>query len=366
MSWKKDKLQCECEEGWVWTPKDECDYPWCDRANSFSCHKKTTTIFFTNGIFTQPDDAFRNLKAIESAYANELKNRYPHEYFKFELVYNPTVSLFGDLSEVVHQKAIEKGILTGGIKYNNEFCDEYPNFCIFEKNIEWYLKTVLPQLDQNRSDEMIRLLAETAAQKSKTLELLITTENNITQKYLNALENSERVIIFAYSQGNLFANTAARLATNELSGKYNQEESKKGLKIIHIATPANHVFQTFQYAGQMYINSNVWENGKSWYQTWQNASPYITANDDLVIYWVRMIYSDILPGNIDNNPDGLEDTRDVLNHSFLQAYFAPQLPSRAEIDKQFWSLIETIHFPRLNNPYKDHKGVINAIKRDQK
>lgn len=276
----------------AWTQTNTCTV---DTTNTDTV--KMTNIYFINGINTTITVANAYTRLLKKAYMENLARDYPDQKFIFELSYNHTRGLILDLSESLKQKSIELGMLTVNFGYG----------------IYIRLNRLLKGEMQPNDQQLMQIIVD--AEVSRTLALMRASilASSHTQKFRKALLAGKRVILIPHSQGNLFANEALLSLRNE--------EYFTSIRAIGVASPASIVV---------------------------DSSTYWTAKDDLVINGLRVLSSNTLAGNIDNDP-GLffNDHRDILNHAFDRSYLEDGLASRTKIDRDFYNNIRGIQFPLL-------------------
>lgn len=280
---------------------------------------EVTKIYYTNGVNNSRAEARASLRAIQDAYQSDLESQYPDQKFEFRLAYNQTYGLMADLTEVAIQRA--SGLLFTGVtkrelgqlmNLNKKSLRQLKQSAEAMQNERMILLTTAAleaSEDEDRYQEIygdlltdIRQLTE--GQKTESSEI-------IYQEYKRGLMAGDRVIVFAHSQGNLFANQAVEHLQREKS------EWSESIGIINVANPDSRVL---------------------------NGSFCVTADDDRVIQALAILES-VADCDIDNDQSLNPFERDASNHGFLDAYFAEGLPSRASIDGFLEALVAGLKFP---------------------
>jgi len=261
-------------------------------ADSACSGGSVTNIYYGNGVDNSLADARTSLALIRGTYNNTLKRDHPDQTFNYVLAYNKTQGIVSDLLEVFIQKVNENTELA-------EFtAPEYLQMIRSAKEAD-----IPGEFGQELRDTYVTILTQRMYQQ-------ITTDS-FAQKYRSDLMEGKRVIIFAHSQGNLFANQSVEDVLED------NPEFSGSIGIIGVASPANRV-----------IGNNV----------------YYTAHDDRIIDGLRSV-QDVLPSNIENDPGIFNDLREFFNHSFIQSYMDTNLPSAPLISAAFYNLISGLEFP---------------------
>lgn len=261
-------------------------------ASSGCAGGKVTNIYYGNGVDNSLADARTSLNLIRGSYNRALKLAYPDQTFNYVLAYNVSQGVASDLLEVFIQKVNE----------NIELAEHTPQEYL--AMIKAYNKAEFDTpFGETLRDAYVGVL------KQRMFQQIITDSHS--QKYRSDLMEGKRVIIFAHSQGNLFANQAVDAVLSD------NPEFSGNIGIIGVASPADRV-----------IGDNV----------------YFTAEDDFVIGGLREVQF-VLPSNVDNDPGIFNDFRDKFNHSFIESYMDSNLTSHGLINTAFNNLIENLTFP---------------------
>lgn len=236
--------------------------------------------------------ADRSRIAIEEAYRQALESAYPNQTFEFKLAYNYHVDEVRDVIEVIGQKMAEMN-----------------NSQVSQTSAEVYFAMYM---NLQNFDSLIPIAAQPITITiEEYLASRITAEVNssaIIQKFESDLLEGKPVLIFAHSQGNMFA-TDAMMA---LSGEFPQS-----IGLIGVAMTAKSLY---------------------------GDSTYYTAHDDRIIDGLRLLFP-VLASNVDNDPGLFGDNRDFSNHQFMESYFSSELVSRDLIDQDFAIKISNLVFP---------------------
>jgi len=263
-----------------------------------SCGQTTTKIYFGNGVDNSLADATSSKQELKRAYLSQLENTYPEETFEFQLAYNRSEGVMNDVLEVFQQKLSENGDW-----------------------LDWSAAEYLSALNMLRKVQLpyehpsIEIFAGILEEMYAVAVVREASLSEHVQKYQGDLQAGHRVIIFAHSQGNLFANSAVQTVAGI------EPDKKNSIRVIGVASPAA---------------STVSPNN------------YWTAYDDRVINLARSFsLVGVLPGNVDNDPGIFNDRRDILNHSFYESYFDSTLVSRGYFNQEFAGLVATMPFPEV-------------------
>ena len=300
-----------------------------------------TNVYYINGIRTERIDAgisSRNLKGQFEGRLEALRDNqeeFAEEDFKFASVYNQSGSDAVDIGELMLQKAIELGLLTQeeADVYNvsgnelieiilsddsGEFIREQTQEAVYQIPSIPFLNSFFDERDAPAEDEFraefARILAEAIAGLQNTTSQQVAT-------YSNALDGSERVIVLAHSQGNLFANAAVELVRSS------NADIANSIGGYGVASPALRVIDV--------------DTGKA------PTLGYVTARNDRVINTLRdqLGLFSVLPGNIDNGSRG----DGPLNHAFDSFYIAEGKPSQLAIGEALDDLARTLEYPRVDS-----------------
>ena len=291
--------------------------------------ERVTNIYFSNGVGNTDVDADLSAGHLRKYYTPKLEKlasrgergrRGERGTIDVLVSYNPTISTFYDVVEVLNQKAREQGVsqslsglqmlrlIQGGLnsvefRYSVKLAVRATAGGGLQGQIS---NLVLDQLFDYASDQI-------AKAQVKAVKNIPKVEADHVGKYTSALRAGKRVFVIAHSQGNLFTNsslTAAALAQPDESGS---------LAMIGVATPAARQFR---------------------------GSFYRTAHDDLVIDSLRLT-EEVLPSNIENDLiTGFDFARSFSNHGFISDYMWPGLPSEEDITHELKRLFITVPFPR--------------------
>ncbi len=271
-------------------------------------NRKVTDIYYMNGMNNTRETARSTRDSLESIYKPQLLAMYPTETFNFIMGYNrynKSFLLKKELREVFLQKMIE-------------FTDLDENSA-FNVQRWWFANSASQKLhdyiaQREDGEKILKYLNKYEAEST----LLINDRSKNFVSVKGDLMSGHRVILFANSQGNLFANSIYDDLQNEPTMLHS-------LGIVSVATPAS--------------------------RAWLNR--YVTATDDVVINKIRYLaiikgYGnrfDALPGWVTNSDADEMYKRTSAKHYLLPDYMHPALPSRAIIDTYLFQLCSELPFP---------------------
>lgn len=270
-----------------------------------------TSVYFSNGMFGDEPAVRLNRLALEEAYKNSLEARHPGSTFIFRMAYN-TGDGVGDLVEVVRQKLDELRLAQEGRPTPTQLLGWLLAQVPYEEigRIWRAITRVGRRITSGQVDEIRDALASEWRRVWEE-DSYSAPEGHVVQ-YEAALQTGERVIVVAHSQGNFFANEAIQEASDR------RPQCARSIAAVGVATPAS--------------------------SPANEASGYVTAEDDVVINFARAVFPHVLPGNVDNQT-GEPDERDSLRHYFYESYFAEGLESRTRIDSLVETLAEDLPYP---------------------
>ena len=281
-----------------------------------SANGVATSVYFSNGIFGDQPAAQLDRGDLEQAYKSDLEARYPGSTFVFRLAYNQGDGA-GDLVEVIRQKFAELQLAEGGRPRPRQMLHWLLARLPYER-IRQVWRTIT-QSNRSITSSQVEEIRQALASGWREFwnEDLHEAPGDHVVRYEADLQGGERVIVVAHSQGNLFVNSAVQ----EVSSR--RPPCADSIAVVGVATPASRL------ANQ--------------------ASEHVTAKDDVVINFARVVFPGVLRGNVNNDTGGRAD-RDHLNHSFYESYFAEGLPSRARIDSLVETLAEELPYPAGSTP----------------
>ena len=276
-----------------------------------SANGVATSVYFSNGMFGDETAAQFYRGDLEQAYKSDLEARYPGSTFVFRLAYNEGDGA-DDLVEVIRQKFAELQLAEGGRPGPRQMLHWLLARLPYER-IRQVWRTIT-QSNRSITSGQVEEIREALASGWRQFwnEDLYAAPGNQVARYEADLQSGERVILVAHSQGNLFANSAVQ----EVSAR--RPPCAESIAVVGVATPASHL-----------VN---------------HASEHVTAKDDVVINFARVVFPGVLRGNVNNDTGGRVE-RDFLNHSFDESYFAEGLPSRTRIDSLVETLGEELPYP---------------------
>ena len=260
-----------------------------------------TNVYFANGVDNDLADAVatRDLLSLSKRVELEaLRDSDPScidEKFIFFHAYNDTQGLLTDIIQVLQQKAAEYGVDDEGLT-GYEIYSWIINGLSFEEvqaSIEGNdalgpaASFITQEILDSLSLDLLNAQVEAMADARDVLA-------NHVAAYDRDLREGKRVIVIAHSQGNLFTDVAVR----QVRGA--NPDAADSIGVLGVATPAAPP---------------------------GDGSYYVTAHDDRVIDFLRLLVTNVLDSNIDNDLGSI-DKRSFLNHGFLLDYFEGSLPSR--------------------------------------
>ena len=280
--------------------------PMAARAQAPSlCTPTGTTFGFFNGVLTSRADAEISLHYLRAAYGNIDPTG---QEIKYEVFYNSTNG-FEDFVEAFEQRLLEQeGQLSNRFEYFFEG---------LSGGGSWLdaVTTAIP-----RTPSLVASFVEYVNARDVAWLASLAGENPPTianygehRARLDTLTlQGSKLLFFAHSQGNLFANSAYAYARSKVPAN--------SVKLVHVA-PAS-----------------VALNGE-----------YTLANLDLVIGGLRLAGS--VPGNTTDIPGylnraaGVNGRRDILGHGLLEIYLNPTLSTRGRIDSHVQNALATLVAP---------------------
>jgi hypothetical protein len=284
-----------------------------DVSASTCVRDEVTKIFYTNGVNNSRAEARASLRAIEAAYKTTLQSQYPDQTFEFLDTYNHSYGV-KDLVEVSIQTGVSTeiaGVTRASLRMlmsltrSNLLALKISAETMGNTRLQLMTSMALDALD----DENLYNHLYEALEIDEVVEQRAETSEVIYDEYRRGLMAGDRVIVFAHSQGNLFANEAVERLRRE------KPEWSESIGVINIANPDSCVL---------------------------SGSFCVTADDDRVIQALDVI-APVADCFMDN--DLSDDTRETLNHNFLSAYFNESLPSRPRIDGFLEALVAGLTFP---------------------
>lgn len=275
---------------------------------------KKTTVYFANGILTDPDDADDVALKMQIAYKSQFEAMHENSTYKFTKAYNYSQGALTDITQVLQQKMEEEGAEgVSGYQIYTLISSGLDNDAIRAALAVYLTPNALALI----SDSLLEELGESMTQASidAIADRLIVNSQHVNF-YESDLIAGKRVIIMPHSQGNLFTNSAVA------SVKARQPERADSIDYFGVANPA---------------------------ATTVDGAQYVTADDDRVIDGLRLI-ENVLPSNLDNDPSILPgflggDFRSISNHLIIEDYFDTRLASRDIIDTNLTRLAQDTPFP---------------------
>jgi len=269
---------------------------------------------FFNGVQTTPKEARKALRLIQTQFLSPYVSS-KYEKINYTLFYNKTEG-FADFSETFNQRAKE---------HVKILADKYEIFWkIMHEDISFLnkIKKAIPALDnlidaEKQAEKAASIAAITnLITKSKTTDIMYSDH----KKKIDCIEEANRkFLIFAHSQGNLFATQAYDYATKI------KNAPADSVAVVHVA-PASPTLR-----------------GK-----------HFLEDLDLVINGLRVFgkvpsithYMSVL------RAPGLNGETDPLGHGLLEIYLNPTIDVEGDIYIEVTNLFDTLKFP--------HKSDINS------
>lgn len=246
------------------------------------CHP--LKIYFGNGILTERISGFFDADRLDQW----LRPRIPassSEHISFDLAYNPTEGLWGDLIEAYDQKLREP--------FPEKWSKFFPVVAgsVIIRGLESFLENYFDTTGGRILDAAARRLNSPRLFDDKTVQ------NHVTS-YAKAMRAGQRVLVISHSQGNLYANAAFNyMMTRQLAGT-----NLASFGVAAIASPASIVA-----TGDHHVNSAT----------------------DLVIQSVTALGLLGLPPNDTSVP--VFPPEDRLGHGFRSIYFNSKYPIRQHV-----------------------------------
>jgi hypothetical protein len=263
-------------------------------ATTSVCNPATPVVFgFFNGVLTTRKEGIRALVLIESHYKPLSVSSQPIQY---ELLYNHSNG-FEDFVQTFEQRLKEQdGLLAGRFELF---------FSAIKGGGDWWTK--INQVAISTIQLLDTLKGSALATAVRTLAVLVASPPDYQNyaehrtKIDGFVAENKRLLFFAHSQGNLFANQAFDYAKPKLS--------TGAIKLIHVA-PASPTLR------------GVWT----------------LADLDLVINGLRL--TGTVPANTDAIPNyfsraaGLNGEKDFMGHGMLEIYLNKDLATATRINNQ--------------------------------
>ncbi len=301
-----------------------------NRETTDQTNKKTTHVYFANGILTDETEAIWAVMDLCEAYQSSSELLDTDSSYEFMWARNDTYGLSDDIAEVIRQKQNELGLVTEGVTSLQFYWWMLAGMPSAEiqslsgilagKAGDGGLHTVTEEQLEELSDFTVEAIARAWIRQQRNIISdrirYVTTEH--VKRYVADLRSGKKVIVIAHSQGNLFANEVIdTIGRKKLS-------LSNSIAAIGVASPAARV-----------VGSNI----------------YITAHDDRIIDGLRFklfnsnLNRNVLESNIDNDIGILKDPRSWFNHLFIEDYFDSRLPSRKKIDEKMKELAQSLPYP---------------------
>ena len=288
---------------------------------------KKTKIFYVNDVFIEPEEAAIDANRLHHAYVTrgEINKIYLDEKFEFVSLYNESKGITLDLTELIFQKKINNET---GLKPS-----EVIEMMKFTKGAVLSALATLISLDKKMApfadaikigDKLSDISFNELIGEAKTTKLYIErTLQDIRKEVNTAISENNRIIFFAHGQGGVYLNRVLELINGE------RNDLRDFVNIISVASFDGYVFEGVNLTAfdDKFVNTLIGINERS-----------------------------VLGGNIDNDIGITNDPRGFLNHDFSRSYLASKyktgkdfdevtLPSRGEIDVQFYRNLKFLSYP---------------------
>ncbi|WP_257291924.1 KTSC domain-containing protein [Endozoicomonas sp. ONNA1] len=268
----------------------------CLNAWSYNCQvdRPELSVYFGNGMFTGLTEARDALIKLRSSTSGSFTGY----RVKYKLSYNNNEFWYEQIQEVGRQKGIED---------NHQLLNWLSGL---EVAPDWFREAVL---DMASTYDSFSYILDGDLQRH-------------TSNYLKDIENCQKVLLVAHSQGNFYGNEAWRLVYKRTVGSLSLNQLRV-MGMVSVATPASHVGSPLANGSDL-----------------GSITRYFTLSDDLVINAVRLFLNDALEGNLVNS----SESPDWKNHSFIDSYLFGA-PSRSHIQSAVQEVslsLETLPFER--------------------
>ena len=267
-------------------------------------------IGFFNGVQTTREEAEKARELIKTKFLNTYIST-KAEKIEYALFYNKTEGL-ADFAETFDQRVKEHAQILAD-KLENFWRIKNEETSILDK-----IEKVIPAMadvkiaEHNAQSAQIFKSLTNLISKSKTTNIMY---DNHTEKINCIEEANKKFLIFAHSQGNLFATQAYDYITKT------KEIPKEAVKVIHVA-PASATLK-----------------GK-----------HFLEDLDLVINGLR-VSGEVPPvthymSNYFLRPAGINDKKDFLGHGLLEIYLNPHIDVSVDIYREAEVSLDSLKFPR--------------------
>lgn len=289
---------------------------------------EVTRIYYVNGVNNTLLEATRSSLRLEEEINPLIEGNTENTQYIHGVSYNYTQESLTDIAQALQQKLIESNLDFSLIYLLNQLAQHNKGeLSRIKESLGWpngNLKVVSEkmisaiQFIEDNPELFEEIFADEWAAANVDRQVV---DFKLRETYLDNLNDGERVLLVAHSQGNLFANQAI----NTISERYPCLAPSIG--VVGVATPAGALLERPEGSTLAF-------------------NPYVTADDDLVIDALRQLTPfPVLPGNVINRGSVAADSRDFMNHNFIAGYLAEGLPSRTEILEGFEALNDDLLFP---------------------
>ena len=269
-----------------------------------------------NGVQTTPGEAANALDLIQTSFLNTYVST-KGEKIEYTLFYNKTEGL-SDFAETFDQRAKEHSEILAN-KLENFWRIKNEDTSVLNK-IEKMIPAMADVKKAEHNAELAQILKSLTnlVGRSKTTNIMYADH----KEKINCIEGAnKKFLIFAHSQGNLFATQAYDYVVKT------KKVPQEAIKLIHIA-PAS--------------------------PTLRGQYSHFLEDLDLVINGLRLT-GEVPPithymSNPFNRPAGLNNDTDFLGHGLLEIYLNPHLDVSVDIYGVTGNALDTLEFPKKIDP----------------
>ena len=274
------------------------------QVNSEQCtSSQKTSIYFSNGMFTDFVDANRHLATIERKLTPQLSGI----VYKFNLSYNDNEGSNESGAYGLAQIRTLLGVAeqTGEVVFQTAG-DRLSTFYRFIGGIEF-----LPDFVQAYSEELANAIDYGAG----ILDADVSTQ---VANYLADLNEGNRIIILAHSQGNFYSNIARQITLDKYVTQ-SSNSAETSISILSLASPASQVSGGYSHA---------------------------TLEEDFIINKIVRLgtVNSILPANITNSDKDVFLDEDWTGHG-LVAHYLSGVESLVKTKNMFSNLLNVTDYP---------------------
>ena len=271
-----------------------------------------TKIYFGNGVLNSPSQAREAKNALESFLKYDLLG----QDVVFQIAYNPTEGVIGDLIETFKQKGLGANLKT--------FIPLYLAIVEFTFSGKWAFlnQYIIASVKEVVIEYMTKKFPETLKGLQAKMEDPSFTDpvvESMKAMYKKDSADGYRVLVVAHSQGNLYANVVYGRLRQEIPDKI------KSFAIAAIATPASRVAYSSGDANDI-------------------SKRYVTSSSDQIINALRNIAT-VLPANDNSTTLGPL----YFGHKFMEIYINTTLPISNHVREVIMYSLSTLEYPTRDN-----------------